>query len=765
MIGVIVAGRYRVLARLGQGGMGVTYRAWDMEVNRPVVLKHPKPEMLANPGFLERFSRETRMMAAFSHPNVAPITTVGEHEGIPYLVMPFLPGGSLSNRRLRDDSGEPQPMHPSTLHLWLPQVAAALDYVHSQGVVHRDVKPGNVFFDGFWHAFLGDFGISKIVEETESLDREHTLTATSVAVGTHGYMAPELFAPKPVLDGRVDQYALAVMVYEMLAGRRPFTGDTAHLIVEVTTKNVPPLRGFRRDLPRSLEEAVDQSLAKHSGDRFGSCLEFVEHALADVPPMQDEPGVARLLCPACENLLKLPTTAAGKKGRCPRCKNKMEVAADLSAFWLASEEVAAKTSSGASSTSEPSSDPGSGTQSWEALTPSSISAIGRRLNPLSRTGAGTLPAVWWTALAATAVTVFVAEAAFIYDWSTSSFKREIVAVRQELRASQTRVGELEAEINALKKENIRFAEGPDKIAAAEKTIEQLSREQKANEAVIAELNRLRVEKAVMATDSQPPSQGQAATNTETTPGTAEQAPNPQELVPGEILTNSIGIKLRLVPAGTFTMGDANGTGDEKPPHQVTLSRPFYIGVYEVTNAQYGRVMSNTPSKWKDDDRPVEQVSWQDAMKFCGKLSQLPEERGAGRVYRLPTEAEWEYACRAGTTTKYSFGEDEKLLGDFGWFAGNADDQTHQVGLKKPNRWRLYDMHGNVLEWVSDWYDPGYYASSPSEDPLGSSARTRRVHRGGSYSSYANVCGGAYRHSSVPAYQWPSLGFRLAMSVP
>ena len=338
LVGTVVAGRYRVIARLGQGGMSVTYRAWDMEASRPVVLKHPKPEMLASPGFLERFSRETRMMAAFSHPNVAPITTVGEHDGIPYLVMPFLPGGSLANRRLRDESGEPQPMHPSTLHLWLPQVAAALDYVHSQGVVHRDVKPGNVFFDCFWHAFLGDFGISKIVEETESLDREHTLTATSVAVGTHGYMAPELFAPKPVLDGRVDQYALAVMVYEMLAGRRPFTGDTAHLIVEVTTKNVPPLRGFRRDLPRSLEEAVDQSLAKHSGDRFGSCLEFIEHALADVPPMQDEPGLARLLCPACENLLKLPTTAAGEKGRCPRCKNKMEVAADLSAFWLTSEE-------------------------------------------------------------------------------------------------------------------------------------------------------------------------------------------------------------------------------------------------------------------------------------------------------------------------------------------------------------------------------------------------------------------------------------------
>jgi serine/threonine-protein kinase len=371
LINAIVAGRYRIISRLGQGGMGVTYRAWDMEVSRPVVLKHPKPEMLASPGFLERFRREARMMAALNNPHVVPVTMVGEHNGIPYIVMPFLPGGSLSNRRLRDDSGEPQPMHPSTLHLWLPQVAAALDYVHSQGVVHRDVKPGNVFFDGFWHAFLGDFGISKIVEETESLDREHTLTATRVAVGTHGYMAPELFAPKPVLDGRVDQYALAVMVYEMLAGRRPFTGDTAHLIVEVTTKNVPPLRGFRRDLPRSLEEAVDQSLAKHSGDRFGSCLEFVEHALADVPPMQDEPGVARLLCPACENLLKLPTSAAGKGGRCPRCKSQMMVARDLSALWLVGEETGTKPRDSQESTADPGLDP----CVWDSQTTALVAGI------------------------------------------------------------------------------------------------------------------------------------------------------------------------------------------------------------------------------------------------------------------------------------------------------------------------------------------------------------------------------------------------------
>jgi serine/threonine protein kinase len=337
LVGTVVGRHYRVIARLGQGGMGVTYRAWDQESGRPVVLKHPKREFSEKPDFIERFSREAKMMAAFSHPNVVPITTVGEHDGIPYFVMPFLPGGSLSNRRLRNDSGEPQPMHPSTLQLWLPQVAAALDYVQSQGVIHRDVKPGNVFFDAFSHAYLGDFGIAKVVADTTSLDREQTLTATNMAIGTQEYMAPEMFAPKAAVDGRVDQYALGVMVYETLAGRRPFTGDTAHVIVEVTTREVPPLTGGGRNLPSSLEQAVYRSLAKRPDERFASCLAFAQAALAQVPQAEQNPGVARLLCPECGNLLKLPTTAAGKDGKCPRCHQQMTVANDLSALWLLRE--------------------------------------------------------------------------------------------------------------------------------------------------------------------------------------------------------------------------------------------------------------------------------------------------------------------------------------------------------------------------------------------------------------------------------------------
>ena len=226
------------------------------------------------------------------------------------------------------------------------------------------------------------------------------------------------------------------------------------------------------------------------------------------------------------------------------------------------------------------------------------------------------------------------------------------------------------------------------------------------------------------------------------------------------LRNSIGIELKLLPAGRFTMGQAGGDSDETP-HQVTLTRPFYIGVYEVTNAQWQRVMGSVPSNWKDADRPVERVSWDDAVEFCRKLSALPEERQAGRLYRLPTEAEWEYACRAGTDTKYSFGDDESKLGDYGWFDGNSDEKTHPVGKKKPNACGLFDMHGNVWEWCGDGY--GVYASGAVTDPQGPSRASDRVLRGGGWNITAWLCRSAFRYGYDPSYRFNGLGFRLALS--
>jgi formylglycine-generating enzyme required for sulfatase activity len=233
---------------------------------------------------------------------------------------------------------------------------------------------------------------------------------------------------------------------------------------------------------------------------------------------------------------------------------------------------------------------------------------------------------------------------------------------------------------------------------------------------------------------------------------------------GTVIENSIGMKLRLIHAGTFVMGDA-GEVLARPPHKVTLTKPFFLGVYEVTNAEWIKVMGSVPSMWQDGDRPVERVSWKDAEQFCRRLSLIPEERAAGRVYRLPTEAEWEYACRAGTTTKYSFGDDESRLDEYAWFEDNSAGKTRPVGKKKPNPWGLYDMHGNVFEWCSDFFDYAYYEKSPESDPQGPASSDSRAIRNGSSVCTAGLCSSANRCGQDPSTRDFDLGLRLAMSPP
>ena len=224
--------------------------------------------------------------------------------------------------------------------------------------------------------------------------------------------------------------------------------------------------------------------------------------------------------------------------------------------------------------------------------------------------------------------------------------------------------------------------------------------------------------------------------------------------------DSIGMKFKLIPAGTFIMGDARVNKDWTP-HEVILTTSFKMGVHEVTQAQYEQVMGVNPSEFKGADNPVETLSWDDAVEFCRRLSALPAEKAAGNVYRLPTEAEWEYACRAGTTTKYSFGDDESELRDHAWCSENSDVQTHRVGSKKPNAWGLYDMHGNVFEWCQDRY--GDYPSGSVTDPTGPAVGSGRVIRGGGWSYPAEDCRSADRGWDYPSIRDYGLGFRVCLS--
>ena len=260
--------------------------------------------------------------------------------------------------------------------------------------------------------------------------------------------------------------------------------------------------------------------------------------------------------------------------------------------------------------------------------------------------------------------------------------------------------------------------------------------------------------------------------------TKHQAPTPGQRSPHpQIIQNSIGMTFILMPAGHFVMGSQMSAekialrygGEsalykcEYPSHEVTIKNAFYLQSTAVTQEQWKMVMGDNPSFFEGagEDCPVENVSWDDAQRFIEKLK---ETEGVSE-YRLPTEAEWEYACRAGTTTGFSFGDDARELGEYAWYKDNSKNTTHPVGQKKPNRWGLYDMHGNVWEWIEDdWHDG--YNGAPNDGrawidlPRGSD----RVIRGGGWCSDAQNCRSADRYYHEPGNRSNGIGFRLSRSI-
>ena len=256
---------------------------------------------------------------------------------------------------------------------------------------------------------------------------------------------------------------------------------------------------------------------------------------------------------------------------------------------------------------------------------------------------------------------------------------------------------------------------------------------------------------------------------------SEPAPPNTNVVALPIVQSKAGGEMVLIPAGTFTMGDSAGREDETP-HAVSVSA-FYLDKVPVTQELYTKVMGVNPSKRKDPKCPVERTQWTDAVRFCNKCSELDrltpcynldtwECDFAADGYRLPTEAEWEYACRASSTGKYGFDGDEKELPKYAWLKPHSQGKTQPVGQKLANRWGLFDMHGNVWQWCNDWYSETYYKESPKEDPRGPAAGKMRVLHGGAWDSTADKCRAAYRNKEFPVYSdacfgADSYGFRRA----
>ncbi|MCP5069264.1 MAG: serine/threonine protein kinase, partial [bacterium] len=279
-------GIYEVKRKLADGGMGSVYLADDTNLGRPVVVKVPHARFLGEPGFRARFKREIKELVRLEHPGIVRILAQGEHDQVPYFVLQYLPAGSLESK-LRSAEG---PLSPDDCLPWVRTVAKTLDFIHTRGVVHRDVKPDNILFDEEGHVFLSDFGVVKALEEEDL-----ATTAAGTGIGSPKYMSPEQGIGRAI-TGNADQYGLACTVYEALAGTPPYEGSTpVELIMKKDREDARDLREHVPDLPAGTAAAVMRALSRDPSGRFESCADFSEAFVAGLAPPEATPAAGTQL--------------------------------------------------------------------------------------------------------------------------------------------------------------------------------------------------------------------------------------------------------------------------------------------------------------------------------------------------------------------------------------------------------------------------------------------------------------------------------------
>ncbi len=354
---VVADGRYTVRDKLGSGSMGHVFRAFDTRLKTDVVIKVPTDKRLADPEFHERFLQESRLLTQLGHPRIVKILDVGEHEGVPFFVMPYIDAGNLLDR-MQGEGRKQVAMPPESLSAWLHATAEALDFMHKKGYIHRDVKPANILFDSHGEVYLSDFGLSKIL-----LDEEHessALTAANAVVGTPNYVAPELVLARKNYDGRADQYSLAITVYEVLTGKPPLEGGSpTATMVNQTTKHPKALNDVNPDIPEGLASAVRMATSKRPWRRYETCTAFANAVLSCLREgagsgvaasshssatgyetvIEQRPefvvaGTSRgkngvIPCPACGEELMLKAKYAGLRGKCVHCGGRLQISPGL----------------------------------------------------------------------------------------------------------------------------------------------------------------------------------------------------------------------------------------------------------------------------------------------------------------------------------------------------------------------------------------------------------------------------------------------------
>jgi len=697
--------------------MATVYKAFDTRLEREVALKVVRRKAFPEDKLdriLKRFEREAKALAKLSHANIIPIIDSGEEEGTAYLVMGYIPGGTLKERLKK----KPIPWQEAAQ--FLAPIARALDYAHKQGIVHRDIKPSNILITKDNQPMLTDFGIARILKSEETLD----LTGTGMGVGTPEYMAPEQGLGKKV-DHRADIYALGIVFYEMVTGRKPFQADTPMaVVVKQINDPLPRPTKFVAELPNVIEGVLLKALAKDPANRYKHMAEFS----------------AALENPKIKQKQRIKTTPPKRKTRALLLGGITTILLSLGAIWV-----------GITKPFSPEIEAPSPTSNYTETTVPIISS--------------STPEIIFTKIPISTSTPIIATTLIRFTSNGNNCEPPTVPVGKIIvEWGQTEYASIEEGENHFGNSKPEFLfNGLRAPLLNEGVWDNIQgREKPWAIRFSAEMELIDGEYDVVVTwDAEQFSKN--ASCTITVIDEQSNSLNSGLDIDSSIIREKDGMAMMYVPAGEFKMGSNDGDTDFQPVHDVYLDA-FWIDQTEVTNAMFaecvptGQCRQPSGNNYKESgyaNHPVVYVSWRDANLYCG---------WAG--VRLPTEAEWEKAARGGLEgLKYPWGDESPSCNkgaENGAQYSNCDGQTVTVGSFAPNGYGLYDMAGNVWEWVADWYSRSYYSNSPNRNPMGPSSGEYHVLRGGSWSlKGGNLCSACRIRPLETANSSSTDGFRCA----
>ena len=706
----LTMGKYQILEKIGAGGMGQVYKAFHSGTERIVAIKVILGKGKIEPEVVKRFEREVKAAAKLVHANIITVFDADQADGRIFMVMEYIKGDDLGE--LLRKKGQ---LSVSEVVDYILQAARGLKYAHDQGVIHRDIKPGNILVDSRGNVKIVDMGLAKLENKGDE-GSISMLTASALVMGTVDFMSPEQGFSSKNVDARTDIYSLGATLFFLLTRKVMFHGDNAfEKLLAHREALIPSLSTSRVGISPDLEIIFNKLVAKKVEDRYSSMAEVISAFL-------------KLEMGNAENIVGFEDLATThfERGSYPETM-------DIETL---------NTNVGKDLNKETDKQVGGNTVIYNS---------GFSLKTFSS-----------LAIAVTGIIVLVLLFLIFFMDPGSSIKEEVKAQLAELvklkqegeaivKRGEMAKAKLEEEMKT-KQEDEAKAKKEQEMKAKEEEVLILKQNEEAK-AKQMELGKLKQEQETKIKQIE-------LVKTELVKLKLEEEAKAKQMelaklkLEEEIKAKFVAIEkeMVLIPDGTFKMGSPvyeKGRHPSELQHEVTISKAFYMGKYEVTQEQWQSLMGNNPSVVKGAKLPVTNVSWEECQEF---IKELNEKTKGG--YRLPTEAEWEYACRAGTMKAYSFGNNI-IKSD----ANIAGSSTKVVGSYKPNSFGLFDMHGNIWEWCEDW--DGAYLGGAVTNPKGPVNGNNRVLRGGSFNEVGSYARSSSRSYHSPNIRFGSVGFRLA----